>query len=143
MAIHHLSHLDIFIGTWNTTGDVLETENSPASTLVATDTYQWLSGKHFIIHHADARFGGTPTRSMEVMGYDLISKKLIARSYDDHGISEVFDLSLNGKNWSITGESVRFEGKFNAKGNKLTGLWELKNKKSGWQPWINLKLVRA
>jgi hypothetical protein len=25
----------------------------------------------------------------------------------------------------------------------LTGLWELKGAKAGWQPWIKLKLVRA
>jgi len=143
MAANRMSRLEIFIGTWNTTGEVLETEGAPATTLSATDTYWWLPGKHFIAHDADARFGGDPTRSMEVIGYDLASKKYLARSYDDQGTSELFEVALKGKNWSIIGESVRFNGKFDAKGNKLTGLWELKGKKVGWQPWIKLKLVRA
>ena len=143
MAANRMSRFEIFIGTWNTTGEVLATEDAPASTLSATDTYRWLPGKHFIVHDADARFGDTPTRSMEVMGYDLASKKYTARSYDDQGTSELFEVALKGKSWSIVGASVRFKGKFDASGNLLTGLWQRKGKNSSWQPWIKLKLVRA
>jgi hypothetical protein len=143
MSKNRMSRFDVFIGTWNTTGTVLETESGPAKTLSATDTYRWLPGKHFIAHDADARFGKQATRSMEVIGYDRASRKYLARSYDDQGGSELFEVALKGKQWSIIGASVRFKGKFDAKGSKLTGLWELKGKKSGWQPWINLELVRA
>ncbi len=143
MPKNRMSHLEIFIGTWNTTGEVLETERAPATTLSATDTYRWLPGKHFIVHDADARFGADPARSMEVIGYDPASKKYVARSYDDQGTSELFEVTLKAKSWSIAGESVRFNGKFDAKGNQLTGLWELKGRKTGWQPWIKLTLVRA
>jgi hypothetical protein len=143
MAASRMSRLAIFIGTWNTSGEVLETEGAPATTLSATDTYRWLPGRHFIAHDVDARFGGDPARSMEVMGYDPARRKYLARSYDDQGASELFEVALKGKHWSIIGESVRFSGKFDAKGNKLTGLWELKGKKAGWQPWIKLTLSRA
>jgi hypothetical protein len=67
----------------------------------------------------------------------------VARSYDDQGVSEEFELFLKGKNWKITGEKVRFDGKFNPNGDRLEGLWELKSQKSGWQPWIKLRLDRA
>jgi hypothetical protein len=143
MATNRMSRFEIFIGTWNTTGEVLATAGAPATTLSATDTYRWLPGKHFIVHYADARFGGDPTRSTEVIGYDIPSKKYQARSFDDQGCSELFEVILKGKNWRILGETVRFNGKFDAAGNKLTGLWELNNKKVGWQPWIKLTLVRA
>ena len=143
MATHRMSRLEVFIGTWNTTGEVLETEGAPATRLSATDTYRWLPGKHFIAHEADARFGDSPTRSLEVIGYDRAARKYFARSYDDQGTTEGFEVSLRGKKWSITGESVRFSGKFDADNSQLTGLWELKGKKAGWQPWIRLKLVRA
>ena len=143
MAASRLSRLDVFIGVWNTNGEVLETESAPASTLIATDTYRWLPGKHFIAHDADARFGESPARSLEIIGYDRATKSYTARSYDDQGATEVFELALKGKKWSILGESVRFSGKFNADNSQLTGLWELKGKKAGWQPWIKLKLVRA
>ena len=142
-SLHRMSRLELFIGTWNTTGAVLATDGGPATTLSATDTYRWLPGKHFIIHEADARFGDKPTRSMEVIGQDLTSKEYVARAYDDRGASDVFEMALNGKRWSISGDAARFRGKFDATKNTLTGLWELKSDKVGWQAWIQLKLVRA
>lgn len=143
MPAHRLSRFDIFIGTWNTTGDVLATEGAPASVLIATDTYRWLPGRHFIVHDADARFDGVPARSTEVIGYDPARKKVIARSFDDQGVTESFEVILRGRSWRILGETTRFAGRFDAEGNTLAGLWELKGKKAGWQPWIKLTLVRA
>lgn len=143
MAANRMSRFEIFIGTWNTTGEVLATDNSPATMLSATDTYRWLPGKQFIIHDVDARFGNQPTRSIEMIGYDPHQKRYTARSYEDQGGSEEFEVVLNGKKWTILGKTVRFDGKFDSKGNKLEGLWELKSSKSVWQPWIKLKLIRA
>jgi hypothetical protein len=80
---------------------------------------------------------------LEVIGYDLASSRHTARSYDDQGASELYEVELKGRSWRISGRTARFNGKFDASGNKLTGLWELKGSKSGWQPWIKLKLERA
>ena len=143
MPANRMSRFEVFIGTWNTTGEVLETEGAPAATLSATDTYRWLPGKFFIAHDADARFGERPTRSLEVIGYDRGTRKYFARSFDDQGTTEVFEVSLKGKRWSIVGDAARFSGKFSADNTQLTGVWELKGTKSGWRPWIRLKLVRA
>ena len=91
MPTNNMSRLEVFIGSRNTTGEVLETASGPTGILSATDTYRWLPDKHCIAHDADARF----------------------------------------------------DGSFNTRKNRLCGLWELKGKKSGWQPWIRLELVRA
>jgi len=143
MTATKMSRLAVFIGTWNTSGEVLETETSPAGAMSATDSYRWLAGQHFIVHDADARFGTQPVRSMEVIGYDRATGKHVARSYDDQGVSEVFDVALRGKKWSIWGAKVRFNGRFNADNTQLMGLWEMKGKRAGWQPWIRLTLARA
>lgn len=142
MAGNRMRHFGIFIGTWNTRGEVA-VDGTPTTTLVATDTYRWLPGRHFIVHDVDARFGDAVTRSMEVIGYDRKAKMHIARSYDDGGTSELFKVALRGRRWTIEGDAVRFDGKFDPDGNRLTGLWEMKNKKLGWRPWIKLELVRA
>jgi len=143
MPANRMSRFEVLIGTWNTSGEVLKTDASPATTLSATDTYRWLPGQHFMVHEADARFGGAPTRFMEVIGYDPQNKKYVAHSYDDQGVSEVFNVELKRKKWSISGAAVRFDGKFDANNVELAGLWEMKGKKAGWQPWIKLRLVRA
>jgi Protein of unknown function (DUF1579) len=143
LPVHPMSKFDVFIGTWNTTGEVLETDAGPAGTLSATDTYRWLPGRHFIVHEVDARFDGKPTRSMEVMGFDAAKQQHFARSFDDQGAADVYVVALNGRRWTISGKTVRFDGGFDAQKNRLTGLWELKGRKSRWQPWIKLRLVRA
>jgi hypothetical protein len=138
-----MSKFEIFIGTWNTAGKVHALDKTPATTLTATDTYLWLPGKHFIQHLVDARFGAAASRSMEVMGYDRARSKYVARSFDDQGVFDVFDIDLNRKTFTIVGSSVRFRGKFDAGGNQLAGIWEMKNRKSAWQPWIDLVLTRS
>ena len=143
MPANRMSKFEVFIGVWNTTGEVLETQASPAGILSATDTYQWLPGKHFIVHSVDARFDGQPARSMEVLGFDSKKQQHFASSYDDQGSAEAFALELHGRRFSIKGKTVRFNGGFDAQKSCLTGLWELKGAKAGWQPWIKLKLVRA
>jgi hypothetical protein len=143
MVPRTMSRFSLFIGTWNTTGNVFPIGDSPSTDLIATDTYLWIPGQHFILHEADARFGGHVSRSIEVMGYDSKRKKHVSRSYDDQGKSDDFVLELRGRQWSITGATVRFNGSFDSTRNCLTGLWELKLPKSRWQPWIDLKLDRA
>lgn len=143
MPRSRMSRFDIFIGVWNTRGSVLETEDAPAGTLVATDTYRWLPGGHFIVHDVDARFGDEPTRSMEVVGYDPARRAHVARSYDDRGNTEEFVVQLRGRRWTIQGDTARFDGRFSADGDTLIGLWELKGRRRRWQPWIELELVRA
>jgi hypothetical protein len=143
MPKNRMVRYEIFIGTWNTSGNVLAVGDATATTLSATDIYRWLPGKRFIVHEVDARFGLDVSRSMEVMGYDLQQKKYLSRSYDDQGASEVFDIELSQKRWRILGQSVRFGGKFEPDGNKLSSLWEIKTSKRSWTPWIELELVRA
>jgi len=143
MATDPIARLEVFIGTWNTRGRVLATDASPATTLVATDVYRWGPGRRFVVHDVDARFGDDVARSMEVIGHDPLRRRLVARSYDDRGASEAFDVTLRGRRWRIDGKSVRFDGAFDASRDRLTGLWELRSRRSRWQPWIELELVRA
>jgi hypothetical protein len=143
MAHNRMSRFELFIGVWNTTGEVLATEATTAGALVATDTYRWLPGKHFIVHDVDARFDGKPTRSMEIMGYDRAQRHHFATSYDDAGTSDDFVVELSGGRWTITGEKVRFKGSFNGPMNRLSGQWEMKTHRARWTPWIELELVRA
>ena len=143
MPTNRMSKLGIFIGTWNTIGEVLETEANPAGRLVATDTYRWLPGNRFIEHEVDARFDGEPARSMEVIGFDSSTHRFFATSYDDQGASETFVVALEGRRWRIRGARVRLDGRFDSQKNRLSGLWERKVSRSRWRPWIKLELVRA
>lgn len=143
MPANRMSKYEVFIGTWNTTGRVFPVHGSPETTLSATDSYRWLPGRFFIVHEVDARFGAKAARSTEIMGYDHARKTHYARSFDDQGASELFDIELSRRKWTITGASVRFAGQFDAQADTLTGMWEMKSKRSVWEPWIELRLERA
>ena len=143
MAANRMSRFEVFTGTWNTTGKVFATENAPATVLSATDSYRWFPGKQFIVHDVDARFGLSVSRSMEIMGYDRQARRFVAKSFDDQGVSDTFDLTLNRRRFRIQGAAVRFNGLFDSEGARLEGLWEIKGGQSGWQPWIQLLLERA
>lgn len=136
-----MARYEVFIGVWNTRGHVRAFEDAPATVMVATDTYRWGPGRASIVHDVDARFGGEPARSFEVMGYEPARRRYVARSYDDQGASDVFEIALAGKQWRITGKTMRFAGAFDRSHTTLTGLWERKARR--WQPWIDLELVRA
>jgi hypothetical protein len=143
MRGNRMSKFAIFIGTWNTTGEIRAIGKEGAAVLSATDTYSWLPGNHFILHAADARMGDSVARSTEIIGYDEQKRRFLARAYDDQGGSQVFDVDLRGKKWSIRSPTLRFSGEFDRNGDRLTGLWEMKSGKGRWQPWIDLQLVRA
>lgn len=143
MATHPMSRFETFIGVWNTVGEVLDAAGRPVGTLVATDTYRWLPGRHFIVHDVDARLDGKPTRSMEVMGHDAATRRHVARSYDDQGATGLYVVTLKGRRWSIDGDTQRFRGSFDASHDRLAGEWELKDGRRGWRPWMSMVLTRA
>ncbi len=138
-----LAALELFVGIWNTTGTIRPSGDEPAQTLLATDIYEWLPGRHFLLHRVDARMGGAPSRSIEIVHWDAARGTCMSRSYDDQGSISDYQCALADRHWSIRGDSVRFAGDFDESGDRLTGLWELRGEDGRWRPWIDLELVRA
>ena len=121
-----MARFELFIGVWNTTGEVLATEANPAGALVATDTYRWLPDKHFVVHDVDARFDGKPTRLMEVMGYDVAkrrhSREVIRRQV---ACPKSLLVELSGRRWTISGEIGPLQRKLQC--GKEPSVWPLGN----------------
>ncbi len=53
-----LDKLNIFIGRWMTEGETVAQADAPAVPIVASDIYQWLPGRHFVMHPAYGHIGG-------------------------------------------------------------------------------------
>ncbi len=60
--------LDPFVGVWNTQGEIRSDKDAEEQRLVATDIYEWLPGKHFLLHRVDARLADQIVRSIEIIG---------------------------------------------------------------------------
>lgn len=135
--------LEIFVGEWRTEGKVLATESSPAVPFTALDTYEWLPGGFFLLHHVDARMGDMEVKTLEVIGYDAEGQTYTTRSYDNHGSSSAYQGILSDRAWTIFGDSERFHGEFSEDGNTLVGRWEQCRDGSAWTPWMDIRLTRV
>lgn len=138
-----LRALEIFKGKWVTQGTFRTVVGKKAAEMRAVDTYEWLPGKFFMLHHVDARMDGVATQSIEVMGYDSKRKCYVTRSYDDQGESAEFTARLDGRTWEIDGETMRFRGAFDDDGSKLSGTWEQRGDDRKWKPWLDIELRKV
>jgi hypothetical protein len=138
----HLA-LDVLAGKWITQGTIRATDDAAAFDMRAIDQYEWLPGGFFMLHTVDALIAGSVSQSIEVIGYDAEQACYATRSYDDQGTSDGFTARLEGKAWSIDGETVRFRGTFNADGSVLAGTWEQRSSQGRWSPWMDIELRKV
>ncbi|MGI9505614.1 MAG: DUF1579 family protein [Geminicoccaceae bacterium] len=140
--IRAMEALAPFVGIWNTEGEIRAKDGEELQPLVATDTYEWLPGKGFLLHSVDARLGGHVTRSIEIIGWDEDAGGLFSTSYDDKGATSRFRCALEDHAWKIDGQGLRLRGDFDQKWNELTGTWEIENG-GDWSPWMDIKLTKV
>lgn len=135
------SPLDVFIGTWSTTGRFVSPLPGEPETMTATDSYEWLPGNAHILHKAEAHMGDDgPSFTNEIMGY-AADGALEATAYGGDGSVAHYIARLEDLGWEIDGETERFRGAFSADGQKLTGRWELRDN-GDWRPWLDIELVK-
>jgi pimeloyl-ACP methyl ester carboxylesterase len=135
--------LDVFVGKWNTEGQLRATPSSPAIKIIGTDTYEWLTGGFFLVHRVDVRMGDEEVKSVEIIGYDDSSQTYPMHSFDNKGSYDLLQASVHDGTWIITGKSIRFTGAFSDDGNIIMGNWELLTDGSNWSPWMEVKLTRV
>ncbi|MED1780850.1 DUF1579 family protein [Brevibacillus fortis] len=138
-----LTHLNIFVGKWVTDGLIMESPAGQAAKLKATDTYEWLPGGYFLIHHVDGMMGDKEVKTIEIIGYDTTSQMYFTHAYDNYGSRASYYANLLGRDWTITGKTERFTGKFSVDGNTLIGTWELLGNNESWAHWMDIRLRKV
>jgi hypothetical protein len=141
-VIDRVRVLDVFVGTWNTTGSIRTGGHLVDQRLFATDIYEWLPGKCFLLHKVDARLGDEISRSVEVIGWDSEIGQITSTSYSDQGSISRFSCSFERGNWRIDGDAMRFRGNFDSNRRQLSGTWEIASE-TGWEVWMDVKLAKA
>jgi hypothetical protein len=95
-----------FLGRWHTTGKVAATASDPAAEVDSIDTYEWYPGEFFLVHHADGRVGGSPIKSIEIMGYDPERQCYFAPFFDSTGGFGTEEIRLKDNTWTWRGSNV-------------------------------------
>ena len=138
-----LKRLDAFAGKWHTQGQIKESPLGPAGNLIGTDSYEWLSGGFFLVHHVDVRMGDQKNATIEIIGYDASAKTYPMHSFDSQGNSIVMQAGVMGDTWTFSGDSMRFRGVFGDAGKSISGKWEYLGEDSSWHHWMDVELTKV
>ena len=137
------AQLERFVGSWTTSGDIKDPDAAESTPFTARDTYQWMPGGHFLLHHFDADMPAGRIRGIEIIGFDPATGTYPAFSFDSTGETSVLHARLEDESWIFEGEGVRFTGVFDAEGTTLGGTWERRSASDGrWNPWMSVTLHR-
>ena len=137
------ARLDLFLGTWRTTGRQYECPFGPTGSLVALETYQWLSGERFMIHRLDGRIDDDPLACIEIISNDATRAACLVRSYYDDGGSNEWQLVEQEGAWRLDGHwpqagnliAVRCTIWFQNGGNTRAAKWEYSQGGESFQPF--------
>jgi Protein of unknown function (DUF1579) len=125
-----LQLLNVLVGKWHTEGlsyGAGQSKENPYDSPVrwsSEDTYEWLAGGFFLVHHCDAQFGDAPFDAMETIGYDAASQTYPSQMFDNYGRIHLGHWSVRDGVWSYTGTEYRATYAFSNDGNNLTIHWE-------------------
>lgn len=140
-----LAPLAAFVGQWNTQGEVkLLGPSGRGAPFRATDSYEWLPGGHFLLHRFVSHMPDGTVEGIEVIGYDASRKLYTMQSYDNQGNATAMQASVDGDQWTFTGNNVRFRGGFAEGGQVFSGVWEMRERLNvSWRTWMTVELRRA
>lgn len=134
--------LSIFEGTWQTHGRVVATADSPALEIAGTDTYRWLPGRFFMAHNVDVTMGAEHNLTTEIMGYDAATGRYTLYYFDNRGEQGLMYGALQDEQWTIVGETLRFDGRFHGGGKGLSGKWQKKTNSTDWLLFMTIDLIK-
>jgi hypothetical protein len=96
--------LSFLIGTWQTTGEIVATEEQPAISFHGTDTYEWVLDRKFIRHTVDIRMGEDEVKAIEMIYPDRNNATtFILTSYDNTGQIETMAAQISGDRLLMAG----------------------------------------
>ena len=133
--------LERLFGKWKTTGRTAAEPDQPSQDVDFTDIYRWTLGGHFIEHEVDGRLGDLHLQTLEMIGWDREAGAFVSTSFDNTGQRLTQRPSIDGEVLKIDGDSMRFEGRFNADATVIEGAWE-KADDGGWKPLMDITLKR-
>jgi hypothetical protein len=139
-----MSHkFDALIGYWKTKGKSTPS-SKPQIVVKGMDRYEWLPGKHFIVHSADVWMGEEKINVIELIGPCGNDEPIPMRSFDNSGNYTVMQARSNRDgSWIFAGDEVRATLKIAGDGESMTAHWERKDKKGGWQEWLNMHFEKT
>jgi Protein of unknown function (DUF1579) len=149
--------LGALVGRWRTKGRIVGDQPVP---ITGTDSYEWLPGGFFLVHHVDVMIGDQPVQALELIGeYDPATGAFTARAYDNLGNVTVMRAKVDEQGvWRFTGGgdvapaarpssadasgAVRSTLTISPDRSGMTARWERSDDGASWQPWMDMTFTR-
>lgn len=80
-----LNHLDMFVGTWEATGEATKPGSEETVKIHGTETVEWDADKWVLVSHYDYSIGEKEMCGVDIMRWDPKAKKYCGWSVDNHG----------------------------------------------------------
>jgi hypothetical protein len=142
--------LDVFVGKWKMEGRQYESPFGPAAKLTAVETYEWLPGGFFLVHHFEGRMDDQEMACIEIIGHDASSQSYPFHSFYNDGKTNEWQARERDGVWILTGDwqttdkasKVRCTTVFSDAGNTRTGKWERSSDGSQWQTFWDVEATK-
>ena len=140
--------LDLFVGKWHAEGDSYADGQSranphgSAAKWTSDETYEWLPGEFFLVHHWDARIDNAEFKGIEVIGYDHGHHEYVAQ-FENHGFARTYLAHPLDNVWTFAGETERAKVAFNSAGDTMEINWEWKPDGENWMPLCDRRASRV
>jgi hypothetical protein len=149
--------LGALVGRWRSEGHIV---GDPPVPITGTDTYEWLPGGFFLVHHVDVVIGQQQVQALELLGeYDPTTDSFTARAYDNQGNVTVMRARVDEQGvWRFTGggDVAAVAGPASAEAGGavrstltispdragMTARWERSGDGASWQPWMDMTFTR-
>ena len=132
--------LAVLLGDWRAKGTSFgssdQTPEHPRANgfeWTSTHTARWHTGEFFLIQDERAMSGG-PFDTVSILGVDARTGRYFAQTFENHGFERRYNVSVDGRVWTFSGEHERATIEFSVDGNTQTIRWE-------WRPgdtWLPL-----
>jgi hypothetical protein len=136
------TEMEIFVGNWKTNGRMFETNENPEMEIIGTDTYELILDGFFLLHKADVLMGNEKSKTFEIIWLNHDDDQASLQHYNNAGSLGLMSGRLKLREWMISGEELRFHGKFNENYDQLSGRWQKLDSQKKWVNFIEIQLNR-
>lgn len=143
-----VGELDVFAGGWHVEGTAYtedEAAEDPLASAVpwaSEETYAWMPGGCFLLHHWDARVGRQPVHGTEIIGHDQ-ETGFFAHVFDDRGRHRSYRVERHGPIWTFCEPETRATITVSPGGARLDITWQWKHDGAEWLPLCDRVALRT
>jgi hypothetical protein len=135
--------LNSLIGMWMTVGQTIPSGGEPALDIHASDVYEWVAGRFFVVHTAYGRIGDTGVGGIELIGYDRETTSFRTHFFDSQGNITNQDLTFEDGTWTWSGAHARATGCLSDDGQTMPTLHEWSDDGVNWRPSMDVTLRKV